>query len=189
MKKTHYYQILGVPENATIGEIKEAFRRKAKAFHPDINKTEGAHEQFIDINEAYSYLVNLHTKGSGVAAGQPAQDEYYRQWIARERQNARARAAKRARMKFEEFQQSSVYKTTSMLSHLLDYFLMLLGVFIIIAAGFGLYSQGLYITDNGQEVLNIRGIFADIVITIAGVLFILLSWSNIKAFREKAREK
>jgi hypothetical protein len=184
----YYYQILGIPENSGMKEIKEAFRRKAKAFHPDINKSEGAHQHFLDINEAYNYLSELHTHGFD-PANQTAMDEYYHQWVANERQQARARAAYRARMKFEEFKNSSVYKTTSILSHMLDYFLMFIGVFIIIAGALNLYIQGLYITENDRDVLNYRGIIAEFVITIAGVLFIMLAWSSIKQYRQNARKK
>ncbi len=189
MNASHYYRILGISENADIAEIKNAFRRKAKACHPDINKSPGAHERFIDINEAYIYLTNLHGSSRGSSANRVSQDEYYRRWMAGEQQKARMRAAHRARMRFEEFRRSSAYRTTSLLSHLLDYFLLFLGIFIIIAAGFGLYTQGLYIEDNGREVLNTGGIVADILITFAGILFILLSWSNIKAYREKVKKK
>ncbi len=185
MSASYYYKILGLPDNAGTREIKNAFRRKAKAYHPDINKEEGAHEKFVDINEAYTYLMNLHSESAyGDTAG-TAQEDYYRRWMEQERAMARRRAAKRARMRFEEFKRSSIYRTTSMLSHILDYFLLVLGFFIIIAAGFGLYSQGLYIEDNGEEVLNITGIVADIIITFAGILFITISWSNIKAYRKK----
>jgi hypothetical protein len=170
-------------------EIKEAFRRKAKAFHPDINKSEDAHEHFLDINEAYNYLSDLHARGFDNSTDQTAMDEYYRQWAANERQYARARAAHRARMKFEEFKNSPAYKTTSILSHLLDYFLMFIGVFIIIAGALNLYIQGLYISENDREVLNFRGIIAELVITVAGVLFILLAWSSIKQYRQNAGKK
>ena len=191
MSASYYYKILGLPDNAGTREIKNAFRRKAKAYHPDINKEEGAHEKFVDINEAYTYLMNVHTESSFVAAAGTAgmaQEDYYRRWMEQERERARRRAAKRARMRFEEFKRSSIYRTTSMLSHILDYFLLGLGFFIIIAAGIGLYSQGLYIEDNGEEVLNITGIVADIIITFAGILFIAISWSNIKAYRKKFRK-
>jgi curved DNA-binding protein CbpA len=188
MNASHYYKILGISENADIGEIKNAFRQKAKAFHPDINKTEGAHEKFLDINEAYTYLMDFHGSSAG-SGSQSIQDEYNLQWMARERQKTREHAAQRARMRFEEFQRSSVYKTTSLLSHMLDYFLLVLGIFIIIAAGFGLYIQGLYFEDNGEKILNINGIIADLLITIIGILFISLSWSNIKAYREKLKKK
>lgn len=189
MKSTDYYQILGIPENAGINEIKNAFRRKAKKYHPDINRSEGAHERFIDISEAYSYLMDLHNNPAGGPAGSGARDDYYRQWKAKERQKARQRAEYNARMRFEQFRKSSVYKTTNMLSHMLDYFLLLLGVFIIIAAGLGLYTQGLYLEEDGEQVLNTRGIVADIIVTLAGILFILLSYSNIKTYREKMKKQ
>ncbi|MFO7922420.1 MAG: DnaJ domain-containing protein [Bacteroidales bacterium] len=187
MDTSHYYKILDVPENAGIREIKNAFRRKAKAYHPDINKSEEAHELFININEAYTYIMNLHTRDSYGTSGRTSKGEYYRQWMEKERQKARQRAARRARMRFEEFRKSSIYKTTNMLSHMLDYFLLFLGFFVIIAAGIGLYSQGLYITDNGEEIFNFKGVLADIVITVAGLLFIFTSLSNIKSYREKFR--
>jgi hypothetical protein len=188
MNDSHYYKILGISENADIGEIKNAFRQKAKAYHPDINKAEGAHERFIDVNEAYTYLMDLHGSSTG-SESQALQNEYYREWLARERQKTRERATRRARMRFEQFQRSSVYRTTNLLSHMLDYFLLLLGIFIIIAAGFGLYIQGLYLEDNGEKILNINGIIADVLITIIGFLFIALSWSNIKAYREKLKKR
>ncbi|TVR74393.1 MAG: hypothetical protein EA408_02920 [Marinilabiliales bacterium] len=188
MNASHYYNILGLPENAGIREIKNAFRRKAKAYHPDINKEEGAHEKFVYINEAYTYLMNLHEGGAAGAVTGDEQDEHYRQWVQYEREKARRRAAKRARMRYEEFRRSSIYRTTSMLSHMLDIFLLALGMFIIIAAAVGLYNQGLYIEDNGDEVLNITGIVADIIITMAGILFITISWSNIKSYRKRSRK-
>lgn len=184
-KASHYYSILGVHENAGEREIKNAFRRMAKAYHPDINKSEKAHEKFVDINEAYSYLMNLHNNESGTMTSQASADEYYRHWMERERQKARARAARRARMKFEEFKQSSIYKTTSMLSLMLDYFLLILGGFVILAAFLGLYKQGLYLEDNGEEVLNLTGIVAIIIISFAGTLFITLSWGNISSHHKK----
>src|SRR3989454_12812390 len=52
-----YYQVLGVPETATVDEIKRAFRRLAKQHHPDRNpgKPQAA-ERFKEINEAHDVL-------------------------------------------------------------------------------------------------------------------------------------
>ncbi|RMF55421.1 molecular chaperone DnaJ [Candidatus Woesearchaeota archaeon] len=51
-----YYKILGVDKNATKEEIKRAYKRLAKKYHPDINKDPGAAEKFKEISEAAAVL-------------------------------------------------------------------------------------------------------------------------------------
>lgn len=51
-----YYEILGVNKGADADEIKSAYRRLAKKYHPDLNKTPEAAEKFKEINEAYEVL-------------------------------------------------------------------------------------------------------------------------------------
>ena len=54
--KRDYYEVLGVSKTATDEEIKRAFRKLAKQYHPDINKEPGAEEKFKEIGEAYAIL-------------------------------------------------------------------------------------------------------------------------------------
>lgn len=56
-----YCKILGVSSSATLSEIKKAFRKKAKLYHPDISKHPNASELFRLINEAYEYLHDVKT--------------------------------------------------------------------------------------------------------------------------------
>ena len=56
MKYKDYYETLGVKRNASESEIKSAYRKLARKYHPDINKTKEAEEKFKDINEAYEVL-------------------------------------------------------------------------------------------------------------------------------------
>src|SRR6266571_397923 len=54
--KRDYYEVLGVSRSSGDDEIKKAFRRLAKQYHPDANKEQGAEARFIEINEAYEIL-------------------------------------------------------------------------------------------------------------------------------------
>jgi molecular chaperone DnaJ len=55
-QKRDYYEILGVPKNATLDEIKKAYRKLALKYHPDKNKSPDAEEKFKEISEAYGVL-------------------------------------------------------------------------------------------------------------------------------------
>ncbi len=56
MSKRDYYEILGVPRDADENTIKSAYRKLARQYHPDVNKSPDAEERFKEVNEAYEVL-------------------------------------------------------------------------------------------------------------------------------------
>ena len=56
MNKKDYYEVLGVDKNASDADIKSAFRKLAKKYHPDVSKEENAAEKFKEAQEAYAVL-------------------------------------------------------------------------------------------------------------------------------------
>jgi curved DNA-binding protein len=56
MEFKDYYQTLGVPRDATAEDIKKAFRKLARKYHPDVSKEKDADARMKDVNEAYAVL-------------------------------------------------------------------------------------------------------------------------------------
>ncbi|KAI0225239.1 hypothetical protein LSAT2_023874 [Lamellibrachia satsuma] len=78
MEKQDYYQVLGIPRNATQKDIKKAYYKLAKKYHPDVNKDPDAHTSFQQVSEAYEVLGDEAKKndydmfgmgGGGASAG------------------------------------------------------------------------------------------------------------------------
>lgn len=71
LQSNNYFERLGLPHGASDAEVKAAFRRLAKDFHPDINPGNNtAEEKFKFINEAYEYLMQGITSVEAAARAQ-----------------------------------------------------------------------------------------------------------------------
>ncbi|TVP55717.1 MAG: J domain-containing protein, partial [Halomonadaceae bacterium] len=51
-----YYKVLGVSEDADAAQIKSAYRKLARKYHPDVSKEDNAEDRFKDVSEAYEVL-------------------------------------------------------------------------------------------------------------------------------------
>ena len=76
--KRDYYEVLGLNKNASADEIKKAYRKKAKEYHPDINpNNKEAAEKFKEVNEAYEVLSDNQKKSAYDNFGHAGVDPSY----------------------------------------------------------------------------------------------------------------
>lgn len=73
--KRDYYEVLGISKNASKDEIKSAYRKLAKQYHPDINKEPGAEEKFKEVQEAYDVLYDDNKRSTYDQFGHAAFDQ------------------------------------------------------------------------------------------------------------------
>src|SRR4051812_2845358 len=62
--KRDFYDVLGVSKSASAEEIKKAYRKLARKFHPDSNKEASAEAKFKEVQEAYDVLSDAKKRGS-----------------------------------------------------------------------------------------------------------------------------
>ncbi|MEO8296944.1 MAG: DnaJ C-terminal domain-containing protein, partial [Burkholderiales bacterium] len=70
MEFRDYYQVLGVPRDATAEQIKKAYRQQARKYHPDVSKEPDAAARMSEINEAHAVLSDTEKRAAFDAIGQ-----------------------------------------------------------------------------------------------------------------------
>lgn len=176
-----YLNILEVSPDSGILEIKRAFRKKAKKFHPDLNKDSEAQEKFILVNEAYEFLMK-HYNQPGFKSKKTTK-ERHRDWVENEKAKARKYAAHQAQKQFEKYKNSKLYKTANLLYSIYDYFALVIGLFIIFAAIFGLHLQ-----KDFEEGYTLNSVIAGVSLIIIGGLFVYFSIMSIQSRKEEFKK-
>jgi hypothetical protein len=133
-----YFAILQLASDATRPDIQAAYRRLAKKYHPDVNKSPDAHEKFCEITEAYEFLMNHWSEPVTSAATATARDKKYATFreseeYARFKKEVRERAQQQAKMRYEKFkQQHEAFQTSGIndLALLLKILLRVAGILL-----------------------------------------------------------
>jgi len=182
MTKTDYYEILGLPVNSSVEEIKKAYRKKARLYHPDINPAPDAKDRFISITEAYEFLMANHEKFS-------TNDQAYQQamedWRKYRQDRSRKRATVYARTSYGKFKNTKFYKTSRIFDKTTLIFSFAISVMVLIYTLYG-YIFRLRHPIPGMEKLSV---FAFIMLLLLGMIFFVVSFIYLRAYQETNRKQ
>ncbi|REE05656.1 J domain-containing protein [Marinoscillum furvescens] len=146
--QNHYLNLLELEPGATKQDVKAAYRRLSKKYHPDLNKHPEAREQFIAITEAYNFLMKVGPTPHQEQVNydyNPAQDEYER-W----RQDARERARRKAH-EIQKMRMETIRKTF----YVMDIILLGAMVFNLLLA----LDYSLPYREHEQEVVGVSRVY------------------------------
>lgn len=99
----YYLTILELEPGATKSDIKKAYRRLSKVYHPDLNKSPEAHQKFIELTEAYTFLTQVGPRPhqEPIAYDYNPEVVEYELWRERAKAKARQKAKEEAKLQRE----------------------------------------------------------------------------------------
>jgi hypothetical protein len=147
MNINDYYSLLGLPQGASLAEIKKAYRIKALQYHPDRNRAPDSAEMFVRISEAYQYLIS-HQSYQGKR--NPDYEKNYEAWIEYRREKARHEAENYARASYAEFRKSSLYKSSQPIDGNILIFGFGLSILTIVYSFYGYFYRVAHATNEKE---------------------------------------
>jgi curved DNA-binding protein CbpA len=129
-----YYSLLDLKVGSSDDEIKRAYRKKAREFHPDLNHSGTAMDMFIRVTEAYEFLM------SHSGSRNPDKESYnsvVEEWNSHQRDMARKRAKAYARSSYIKFKNTRFYKTTRIFDGTTIIFSLIIAIGIIFFSIYG----------------------------------------------------
>lgn len=172
-----YYDVLELPLNAGIDEIKRAYRKKAYQYHPDLNPSPEAKDKFISATEAYEFLIANYSKHD---------DDYqqsFEDWRKYRQDRSRRRANSYARASYNSFKKSQFYKTTRIFEGTRTIYSFVISILIIGYTVFG-YSYRVNHPWRGEK----PSIVAFILLLLIGLLFLLTSIGYLAAWIKSSQK-
>jgi len=182
MRSSEYFELLGLKTNASLDDIKKAYRQKARLYHPDINHAPDAKEKFILVTEAYEFLIaNYDNVKSDEEAFRQAMEDWrkYRQNRSRQRAHAYAQSS------YIRFKATKFYKTTRIFDATRIIFSLVLSIMIILYTIIGY----IYRLRNPIPDLENPSIFSFMMLLIMGMIFFIVSLIYLKAYQEKSKKR
>jgi hypothetical protein len=178
---SEYYKILGLPSDSSVEEIKKAYRKKARLYHPDINPASDARDLFIGATEAYEFLLAYHEKIKN------DEQEYYRameEWRKYRQCRSRKRATAYARTPYKTFKNTRFYETTRIFDGTTILFSFGISIMVLTYTVFG-YIFRLHHPIPGLEKPSV---FTFIMLLLLGIIFFTISFIYLKAYMKNSKK-
>ena len=177
-----YYEILGIQSNASIDDIKKAYRKKARLYHPDINPDPDAKDHFISITEAYEFLIANYQKIK-------TDDQLYQQamddWRKYRQDRSRKRASVYARSSYETFKSTKFYKTTRIFDGTSIIFSFIVSIMVLTYTVYGYFFR----LKHPIPGLEKPSVFAFIMLLLLGMIFFVVSFIYLRAYQETSKKR
>jgi hypothetical protein len=181
MTLLEYYQILDLQVGSSVEEIKKAYRKKARIYHPDINTSANAKDLFITVTEAYEFLMTNHEKLR-------TEDESFHQAMEDWRKYRQNRSHKRATVfagrPFNTFKNSSFYKTTRIFDGTTIIISFIISILALVVAISGYF----YRLRNPIPGLEEPSVFALIVLLLPGIIFFIISFIYLRVYQDNFKK-
>jgi hypothetical protein len=176
-----YYNTLGLPGNSSIEEIKKAYRKKARLYHPDINPAPEAKDMFIAATEAYEFLLAYHEQ---LHTDDQTYDQAMEDWRKYRQDRSHRRATAYARTSYNKFKDTNFYKTTRILDGTTIIFSFIVSIMVLVYTVYG-YTYRLHHPIPGLEKPSV---FAFVMLLILGMVFFVVSFIYLRAYQETSRK-
>ena len=163
-----YYRTLDLTPEASVTEIKQAYRQKARLYHPDISKNPNTQELFISATEAYDFLISHHHK---LITDLEADSQIINDWQKRSQERSRKKAYTYAKGSYSAFKNSNLYKTTRFFNGTTIIFGLIISIMIIIYTIIGYF----YRLKHPIPEMEKPSLFTFIMLLMVGIIFSLVS--------------
>ncbi len=179
MTISDYYNILGISANSSVDEIKKAYRKKARLYHPDINPSPDAKEMFILNTEAYEFLIANHET---ISSDEKAYNQAMEDWRKYRQSRSRKRATAYAHTSYVNFKNTKFYKTTRIFDGTTIIISFVISILVILYTVFGY----IYRLKHPIPGIDKPSVFTFIMLLILGVIFLTVTYVFFKVFRQNS---
>jgi hypothetical protein len=179
---SEYYKILDLPSDSPVEEIKKAYRKKARLYHPDINHSPDAKDLFICATEAYEFLLTYHDK---LKSDEQAYFQSMEEWRKYRQHKSRKRATVYARTSYRTFKNTRFYKTTRIFDGTTILFSFGISIMVLIYTVYGY----IYRLRHPLPGLEKPSVFTFIMLLLLGMTFFAISFIYLKAYLDTSKKQ